>query len=103
MSPVSSLTTVSASASAVDEREYWAAKKAEKTKKMWEKTYSATASVMVENAPEFSSSDDSDDEDERVERKKKRSKKSKKSNKVKKYKEHKRSRSASTGRSSDST
>ncbi|GAB9466307.1 hypothetical protein Gpo141_00003685 [Globisporangium polare] len=47
------------------DRHYWARKKAERTKQIWEKLHNANdRNVSVENAPEFrSSSEDSDDAD----------------------------------------
>jgi hypothetical protein len=47
-----------------DERSFWAAKKAEKTKQLWENLH-ASRNVSVESAPSFGLSDaeDSDDED----------------------------------------
>ncbi|GLE05012.1 hypothetical protein PINS_up013996 [Pythium insidiosum] len=43
-----------------DERAFWARKKEEKTKKLWESMHSNN--VMLENAPEFSGDSDFDDE-----------------------------------------
>lgn len=50
---------------AEQERLYWAQKKAERTKQIWEKLHNASdRNVSVENAPKFcSSSEDSDDDD----------------------------------------
>ncbi|KAI9983367.1 hypothetical protein PInf_007387 [Phytophthora infestans] len=44
-----------------DERSYWARKKADKTRKLWENLHSE-GTVSVENAPAFSS-EESDDDD----------------------------------------
>ncbi|KAF1774517.1 hypothetical protein GQ600_9485 [Phytophthora cactorum] len=44
-----------------DERSYWARKKADKTRKLWENLHSE-GTVSVENAPDFSS-EESDDDD----------------------------------------
>ncbi|KAG3026477.1 hypothetical protein PC121_g3358 [Phytophthora cactorum] len=71
-----------------DERSYWARKKADKTRKLWENLHSE-GTVSVENAPDFSS-EESDDDDvkpktvkslpppDRIEKKHKKHKKHKK-------------------------
>lgn len=87
---------------AEQERLYWARKKAERTKQIWEKLHNAEdRNVSVENAPAFgSSSEDSDDDDlkarahsssssESDDDDKKASKKTKKKHKSKKVKKSK--------------
>lgn len=44
-----------------EERIYWARKKADKTRKLWENLYSE-GTVLVENAPDYSSDESNDDD-----------------------------------------
>lgn len=72
-----------------DERSYWAKKKADKTRKLWENLH-LEGSVSVENAPDFSS-DESDDDDVKPpssEKKHKKNKKHKTSHKKSKRRSH---------------
>ncbi|KAE9044429.1 hypothetical protein PR003_g2992 [Phytophthora rubi] len=66
-----------------DERGYWARKKAEKTRELWEKLHSE-GTVSLENAPDFSAEDCSDDDDVKPSPKR-REKKRKKDKKIKKH------------------
>lgn len=84
-----------------DERSYWARKKEEKTRQLWENLHSE-GTVSVENAPDFSAEEDSDDDDVkptkvespgRSEKKRKKEKKSKHSRKRDKKEKRRRSRS----------
>ncbi|KAH7467035.1 uncharacterized protein KRP23_11361 [Phytophthora ramorum] len=79
-----------------DERSFWARKKAEKTRELWENLH-AEGTVSVENAPDFTA-EESDDEDVKppaaTDRKEKKHKKHKKHVKHKK-KSDKRRRSRS--------
>ncbi|KAE9095875.1 hypothetical protein PF010_g16540 [Phytophthora fragariae] len=68
-----------------DERGYWARKKAEKTRELWEKLHSE-GTVSLENAPDFSAEDSSDDDDVKPLPKRRE----KKRNKDKKLKKHSR-------------
>ncbi|GMF54120.1 unnamed protein product [Phytophthora fragariaefolia] len=74
-----------------DERSYWARKKAEKTRQLWEKLHSE-GTVSVENAPDFSGEDSGDDDVKptKLQSPRRSKKKYKKDNKQKKQKKHKR-------------